>query len=111
MSSSDASHWQMCRLRRRTVARLKDLIQGLEWAREAGRNKHYDGPGEQGYTVDLLVQILLDREEKKRARARKSRSRKNSITRGDVLPMLCDPLGLEPEPQDIERWLDDGGKP
>lgn len=69
MSSAASPDWQLSRLRRDTVTRLRKFAGGLEKGIECGINQYYDGPGEQGWSVDQLVQILLDREERKRKRS------------------------------------------
>lgn|ERR1700730_16683628 len=69
MSSASNGRWQMSRLRRETVSLLREWSKGLDFAGELGLIE--DSPGEQGWTVDQLVSILLARDLKHRERSRR----------------------------------------
>jgi|HubBroStandDraft_6_1064221.scaffolds.fasta_scaffold843023_2 hypothetical protein len=77
MSSAKSPDWQMCRLRRETVAGLRALVAGFERAREAGTPGFIHEPGEQGWSIDQIVTVILEREESHRRRSR-SKLRKRS---------------------------------
>lgn len=64
--------WQMVRLRRETVNQLRSLERRLEVAREKGMLIHGDEPGEQGWSVDALVTVLLNRDGRHREACRKA---------------------------------------
>ena len=61
MSSSNSPTWQLSRLRRDTVDRLKQLGKRLDKARDKGYLT--EEPGEQGWTVNQLVEYLLNQDD------------------------------------------------
>ena len=73
MSSANSPDWQLSRLRRETVNRLRAFAAGLVRGCESGLNHYYDMPDSGKWSVDQLVQILLDREERKRGRSKAKR--------------------------------------
>lgn len=70
MSSSGREYWQLSRLRRDTVERLRQLGKRLDRARDRGQLAV--DPGEQGWSVDQLVAFLLDQDDNHLERARKA---------------------------------------
>ena len=78
MSSANSPDWQLSRLRRETVDRLRSFAAGLERGRELGVNHYYDLPENGAWTVDTLVQVLLDRAERKRHRSKAKRRPKGN---------------------------------
>ena len=68
MSSSSSPHWQMARLRRETVEALRAFAKGHDAAYNKGQTP--EGPGDNGYTVDQLVTILLDKALRHRERSK-----------------------------------------
>lgn len=78
MSSSASPVWQLSRLRRETVTRLRQLGKRLDKALERGQLN--TDPGEQGWTVDQLVAFLLDADENHLDRCRKARLKRKELT-------------------------------
>lgn len=74
MSSSSSPTWQLCRLRRDTVSRLKEFARGLVAAYERGQLT--TGPSSDKYSVDQIVDILLNRATDHRTRSSRPRARK-----------------------------------
>lgn len=73
MSSSNSPDWQMCRLRRDTVAVLRRLAESFEESRNRGQLKVGEGPGENGWSVDQIVAVLVARELQHRDRSKRAR--------------------------------------
>lgn len=83
-------NWQLCRLRRSTVAELRKWAEGLDHARERGLLTV--DPGEEGWSIDQLIRILLQRDLSKRERSRAPR--KGSKARRSDQPSLSDPASI-----------------
>lgn len=109
MSSSNGRQWQMTRLRRTTVKLLMSLVEGLDRGLERGTNKLYIGDPDRGWTADRIISVLLAREFRKRARAKRSRLRASQ----EVTMMRFDqdiPAGfVDLTEEERVRWEDDGG--
>lgn len=80
--------WIMVRITRRNHRRLKALLEITLEQREKGRVQidDSDKPGGGPPTVNSIIQLLLDRDEKHRARARKQQNKKRGYTHDPVLP-------------------------
>lgn len=99
MSSSNSPDWQMCRLRRETVAGLRALTAGFDRARENGTRGFDHEPGEQGWSIDQIVVVLLEREESHRKRSKRKRKKR-------VYPSAD---GLDLAQPGVPEFLEGGG--
>lgn len=81
-SASNRATWQMVRMRRSTVNALRSVMQRLDNAYTRGQG--VEPPGEQGYSLDQIVMVLVNRDEGKRHRAERSRCKKQCKARAEA---------------------------
>jgi hypothetical protein len=74
MSSANNGSWTHIRIRRETLDRLQQLAKQLDaFYNRTGKG---EPPGEQGYSADQLVRLLLDRDDDHRERSRRQWAKK-----------------------------------
>jgi hypothetical protein len=82
MSAANNGSWTHVRVRRSTVEALREWAARTDRLYAAGRA--VPEPGEQGYSIDYVISLLLQRDDDHRERSRRSRVRKAVLRRLNV---------------------------